>query len=1219
MRKTRHWLMTIAVLFCSLTTNAYDFEVGGIYYNITSDTDMTVEVTFNSVGQYNGIVTIPSIVDYDGKIYSVTAIGNNAFSEYNKENKLIGVNMPESITSIETWAFYSCKKLTRITIPKNVTSIGSSAFYACTSLKKVINCSNLKISGKTTDNGYVSYYVYDSDIVQGKEVTVVGDYQFITTNGSHHLIGYVGNNTESISLPDKFNGENYSIDSYALYGPAYKSVTVGSGVLAIKSDVYSSKPTKVFWLTNTPPSNWSNGSGTVNYSSNSEISSASNTYSYLSSMFEVDGVKYVMLSPKERTCVAIDCAYNSTAENIAIGKTVTNKNISFTVTEIKPYALYNNDHIKGVSIEHNGDIGKYAFYSCKSIQKIEVANQGSIDKEAFAFCTAEEINVSNGGDIADYAFDSCRGMKIMNISNQGTIGKYAFANGEGEQTIVTVSNAGNIGQEAFVDYKGMKSVDISNTGEVGQAAFKNCIDLQTAKIENIGMIGHEAFKNCCSLATAFLGENVTILGNSAFYGCTTLPSIVVPNTVQTVGSHCFGGCTALENAFIGTGVTKTEDYTFSECTNLKHIEIGKNVIEIGKNAFYDCKSLLEVNLPEGTKTIKESAFENCEAIAEINIPQATETIDKNVFKGCKNLSDVIIKDRTTALNLSYHSGTSSTNNPLFRDCPLDSVYIGGKIVYSTTKANGYSPFYNNKTLRTVVIANGEDNIYEYEFAYCSNLQHISIGNDVTAIGTYAFAGCTSLPTITIPSSTTKINDYAFYKCSKLADVIIADRTGTIYLGHNGASPMFVDCPLDSVYIGGKITYSTVETNGYSPFYRNTSLRTVHVTHNEVTIYENEFYGCTGLKSVSIGNGVTSIGDYAFSGCSALISFSFGKSMETIGKEAFSDCTSMVDLTSCATVPPTCGDQALADINVWDCILHVPSGCADAYYDADQWDGFFFIEEDGIQTEYYTLTYMVDGKVYKAETYAAGATVTMLVPTKEGYVFSGWNNVITTMPNENVIVTGTFVQKEMVTQVIVTINQYGSGTYCSEYALDFSEVEDLKAYAATGYNTATGTVTLTRVMTSKPGMGLFLKGEPGEYTVPTLESTDDNSLNMLVGTLENTLINGCDGQYYNHRYTIKDGEESPMFHRVDDGYTISANEAYLQIPMVWMSAEAKSIALRFYDGDDEADSEEDGATDIENETIDNNQQQTIIYNLMGRKVTNPQEGEVYIVNGKKVIL
>ena len=102
------WLTTIAALLCSLTASAHDFEVGGIYYNITSSADLTVSVTYRGSSyssysdEYSGVVTIPSTVTYDSKTYSVTSIGN--------------------------YAFYNCSSLTSIIIPEGVTSIGSYAF-----------------------------------------------------------------------------------------------------------------------------------------------------------------------------------------------------------------------------------------------------------------------------------------------------------------------------------------------------------------------------------------------------------------------------------------------------------------------------------------------------------------------------------------------------------------------------------------------------------------------------------------------------------------------------------------------------------------------------------------------------------------------------------------------------------------------------------------------------------------------------------------------------------------------------------------------------------------------------------------------------------------------------------------------------------------------------------------------------------------------------------
>ena len=213
------------------------------------------------------------------------------------------------------------------------------------------------------------------------------------------------------------------------------------------------------------------------------------------------------------------------------------------------------------------------------------------------------------------------------------------------------------------------------------------------------------------------------------------------------------------------------------------------------------------------------------------------------------------------------------------------------------------------------------------------------------------------------------------------------------------------------------------------------------------------------------------------------------------------------------------------------------------------------------------------------------------------------------------------EEETMPMEAITVNQYGSGTYCSPYALDFSNVEGLKAYAATGYNKKTKVVTLTRVMTTQPGEGLFIKGEPGTYKVPVIEEADDNSLNMLVGALTETSVNAysADGLYANYKYTIKEGDSQPLFYQFADGSTLGAGKAYLQIPMAWLpqTSETKSISLRFEEGE--------GTTDIENSqftiensqfTIDNSQ---LTYDLYGRRVDNPVKGGIYIVNGNKVVV
>lgn len=667
-------------------------------------------------------------------------------------------------------------------------------------------------------------------------------------------------------------------------------------------------------------------------------------------------------------------------------------------------------------------------------------------------------------------------------------------------------------------------------------------------------------------------------------------------------------------------------YTILSSTGLT-VEVYKGSTQPTDNLIIPATVTYEETIYSVT-SIGDRAFYCCGSLTTITIPESITSIGHEAFYGCSSLTSVHISSIEAWCKISFASRYS---NPIHfaQNLYVNEELVTTLIIPEDVVSIGSYAFCRCTSIKSVIISEGITSIGERAFADCSSIQNITLPESITSIGTYVFSYCTSLDVINIPQSLTNIGEGAFNACHSIKNINIPEGVTSI------KNNTFCGC---------------------------SNLTTINIPESVTSIGNRAFDNCRKITSIVIPERITSIGSEAFSNCRGLKSINIPKSVTSIGREAFFVCNSLTEVH-------------ISDIEAW-CKILFDSGMDSnpLYYAHDLYLNGELVTElvipEGVTSinnyvfcggssltninipknskltsigyrAFSNCSSLININIPKSVTsiddwaFSNCSDLTSITceainpPTIKSYTFSGVEESIPLYVPESAISTYQAANYwKNFTKIIgitlkeqsLTLNQYGNGTYCSEYALDFSEVEGLKAYAATGYNTATGTVTLTRVMTSKPGMGLFLKGEPGEYIVPVLENTDDNSLNMLVGTLEDTDVKvmSSDGLYYNYIYSIMDGDEVPKFYQVEEGYTLGAGQAYLQIPATWMTIETKSIAMRFYDGDDETDSEEDGATDIENETIDNNQQQTIIYNLMGHRVTHPLKGNVYIVNGKKVI-
>lgn len=96
-------IISFLLALLPLLASADAVEIDGIWYKLVTKGNVA-EVTSSS-NKYCGAIVIPASVTYGDVTYSVTTIGD--------------------------WAFSDCSDLTSVTISNNITKIGSCAFSGC--------------------------------------------------------------------------------------------------------------------------------------------------------------------------------------------------------------------------------------------------------------------------------------------------------------------------------------------------------------------------------------------------------------------------------------------------------------------------------------------------------------------------------------------------------------------------------------------------------------------------------------------------------------------------------------------------------------------------------------------------------------------------------------------------------------------------------------------------------------------------------------------------------------------------------------------------------------------------------------------------------------------------------------------------------------------------------------------------------------------------------